>query len=112
VAQFVSGAQFFENTGVSAYDGAIVHIEAAQLLIASATIATVEARHAAYLNLLNRGVPFPKAFDEPVAPRAICEAVQAERRVHSLGPDALRPLREPRRPVREAAEHRDALLGR
>jgi rubrerythrin len=78
VAKFVSVAQFLENTGVSAYDGAIAHIEAAGLLTASATIATVEARHASYLNLLNRGVPFPDAFDEPVAPRAICEAVKAE----------------------------------
>ena len=78
VAKFVSVAQFLENTGVSAYDGAIAHIEAAKLLTAGATIATVEARHASYLNLLNRDVPFPDAFDEPVAPRAICEAVQAE----------------------------------
>jgi rubrerythrin len=78
VAKFVSVAQFLENTGVSAYDGAIAHIEAAPLLTAGATIATVEARHASYLNLLNRDVPFPKAFDEPAAPRAICEAVQAE----------------------------------
>ena len=78
VAKFVSVAQFLENTGVTAYDGAIAHIEAAQLLTAGATIATVEARHAAYLNLLNRDVPFPKAFDKPVAPREICEAVQAE----------------------------------
>ena len=78
VAKFVSVAQFLENTGVTAYDGAIAHIEAAKLLTAGATIATVEARHASYLNLLNRDVPFPKAFDEPVAPRAICEAVQAE----------------------------------
>jgi rubrerythrin len=78
VAKFVSVAQFLENTGVTAYDGAIAHIEAAPLLTAGATIATVEARHASYLNLLNRDVPFPDAFDEPVAPRAICEAVQAE----------------------------------
>ena len=78
VAKFVSVARFLENTGVSAYDGAIAHIEAAKLLTASATIATVEARHASYLNLLNGGVPFPKAFDEPAAPRAICEAVMAE----------------------------------
>ena len=78
VAKFVSVAQFLENTGVSAYDGAIAHIEAAKLLTASATIATVEARHASYLNLLNRDVPFPGAFDKPVAPRAICEAVMAE----------------------------------
>jgi hypothetical protein len=78
VGKFVSVAQFLENTGVSAYDGAIAHIEAAQLLTAGATIATVEARHVSYLNLLNGAVPFPEAFDEPVAPRAICEAVQAE----------------------------------
>jgi Ferritin-like domain len=69
---------FLENTGVSAYDGAIAHISAAKLLTVGATIATVEARHASYLNLLNRDVPFPSAFDEPVAPRKICKAVQAE----------------------------------
>ena len=78
VRKFVSVAQFLENTGVTAYDGAIAHIEAAKLLTAGATIATVEARHASYLNLLNKDVPFPSAFDKPVAPRAICEAVQAE----------------------------------
>lgn len=78
VANFVQVAQFLENTGVSAYDGAIAHIETAELLTAGATIATVEARHASYLNFINNDVPFPDAFDEPVAPRTICEAVQAE----------------------------------
>jgi rubrerythrin len=75
VAKFVSVAQLLENTGVTAYDGAIAHIEAAALLTAGATIATVEARHAAYLNLLNGDVPFPSAFDEAVAPRKICRTV-------------------------------------
>ena len=70
--------QFLENTGVSAYDGAIAHIQRAALLTAGATIATVGARHASYLNLLNGDVPFPRAFDEAVPPRAICEAAQAE----------------------------------
>ncbi len=78
VAKFIAVAQELENTGVSAYDGAIAHIESAGLLTAGATIATVEARHAAYLNLLNRDVPFPDAFDNPVAPRTICEAVEAK----------------------------------
>ena len=78
VGRFVSVAQFLENTGVSAFNGAISHIEAAGLLTAGATVATVEARHASYLNLLNKDEPFPKAFDGPTAPRAICEAVQAE----------------------------------
>lgn len=78
VKKFVGVAQFLENTGVSAYDGAIAHIEAAQLLTASSTIATVEARHASYLNLLNRDVPFPDAFDTPQAPRKIANAVLAK----------------------------------
>ena len=78
VKKFVSVAQFLENTGVSAYDGAIAYIDAAKLVTAGATIATVEARHASYLNLLNGDDPFPKPFDVPAAPRAICEAVQAE----------------------------------
>jgi rubrerythrin len=77
VASAVKTAMVLENTGVRAYDGAIAHIKRASLLTAGATIATVEARHAAYLNLLNRVVPFPKAFDKAVAPRAICKAVQA-----------------------------------
>ncbi len=75
VEKFVSVAQLLENTGVSAYDGAIAHIEAAPLLRAGATIATVEARHASYLNLLNGDVPFPSAFDTPKAPREICRTV-------------------------------------
>ncbi|WP_435072904.1 ferritin-like domain-containing protein [Halorubrum sp. HHNYT27] len=57
-------AAVLENTGVSAYDGAIGLIESADLLTAGATIATVEARHASYLNLLNGDSPFPAAFDE------------------------------------------------
>jgi rubrerythrin len=76
--KFIAVAQELENTGVSAYDGAIAHIESAGLLTAGATIATVEARHAAFLNLLNGDVPFPEAFDNPVAPRTICEAVEAK----------------------------------
>ncbi|MDP8902068.1 MAG: ferritin-like domain-containing protein [Actinomycetota bacterium] len=76
IGKFISVARLLENTGVKAYDGAIAHIEAAKLLTAGATIATVEARHAAYLNLINGLQPFPSAFDEPVAPRAICEKVQ------------------------------------
>ncbi len=75
VASAVSTARVLENTGVSAYDGAIAYIRRPALQTAGATIATVEARHAAYLNLINREVPFPGAFDEPKAPRAVCELV-------------------------------------
>ena len=65
-----------DNTGLKAYDGAIAHIFAAAYLTAGATIAAVEARHASYLNLLNRTLQFPAAFDMPVWPRRICETVR------------------------------------
>ncbi|WP_266080693.1 ferritin-like domain-containing protein [Haladaptatus caseinilyticus] len=65
VQQYFVLAQTFENLGVSAYDGAIALIENPDLQTAGATIATVEARHASYLNILNADVPFPTAFDEP-----------------------------------------------
>jgi len=62
---FLGVAAVLENTGVSAYDGAIELVERADLLTAGATIATVEARHASYLNLLTGVDPFPAAFDDP-----------------------------------------------
>lgn len=60
---FLATAQLLENTGVMAYDGAIALIQDPALQTAGATIATVEARHASYLNLVNGAVPFPDAFD-------------------------------------------------
>ncbi|MGI8988953.1 MAG: ferritin-like domain-containing protein [Bryobacteraceae bacterium] len=65
VDDFVMLAQLLENTGVMAYDGAVALLTNPMLLTAGATIATVEARHAAYLNQLNFGIPFPQAFDTP-----------------------------------------------
>lgn len=75
IDQFISVAQTLENTGVMAYDGAIAYVEQAELLTAGATIATVEARHASYLNLINGDSPFPDAFDTPKAPQEICKLV-------------------------------------
>jgi rubrerythrin len=75
VAEFVATAQVLEDTGVMAYDGAIAYIHRPGLQTASATIATVEARHASYLRLLNGEVPFPEPFDDPKAPRQVCEMV-------------------------------------
>lgn len=60
---FLATAQLLENTGVMAYDGAIALIQDPGLQTAGATIATVEARHASYLNFVNGAVPFPAAFD-------------------------------------------------
>jgi rubrerythrin len=75
VADFVATAQVLEDTGVMAYDGAIAYIHRPGLQTASATIATVEARHASYLRLLNGEVPFPAPFDKPKAPQQVCEMV-------------------------------------
>ena len=61
--QFLQVAQLLENTGVMAYDGAIASIKSGDLQTAGATIATVEARHASYLNSVNGDDPFPSAFD-------------------------------------------------
>ncbi len=60
---FIKLAVTLEETGVSAYDGAISLITSADLRTTAATIATVEARHAAYLNLLAGNIPFPAPFD-------------------------------------------------
>jgi Ferritin-like domain/PKD domain len=60
---FLRIAQTLENTGVMAYDGAIAGLQSASLQTVAATIATVEARHAAYLNILNLSLPFPTPFD-------------------------------------------------
>lgn len=65
VNDFLMTAMALENTGVMAYDGAISMITNLDVKQAAATIATVEARHAAYLNVLNGAIPFPSAFDTP-----------------------------------------------
>ncbi len=75
VETFVATAQVLENTGVMAYDGAIRYVDEGDYLQAGAQIATVEARHAAYLNLLNRTSPFPDAFDMGKLPSQIITAV-------------------------------------
>lgn len=62
--QFVATARDIENTGVTAYNGALSLLEDADLQTSAATIATVEARHAAYLNLLTDESPHPEAFDD------------------------------------------------
>jgi len=77
VESFVMTAQVLENTGVMAYDGAIRYVHDGDNLQNGAQIATVEARHAAYLNLINRTSPFPDEFDTGLRPKEIIAAVQA-----------------------------------
>jgi hypothetical protein len=62
--RFLATAQALENTGVMAYDGAIQYLTSADLVTAAAAIAAVEARHAAYLNLVNGQIPFPAGFEQ------------------------------------------------
>lgn len=77
VGTFLATARTLENTGVMAYDGAIRYVDAGDNLQAGAQIATVEARHAAYLNLITRHSPFPSAFDAGKKPSEIVTAVLA-----------------------------------
>jgi len=74
---FIATARVLENTGVMAYDGAIRYLDTADILQTGAQIATVEARHASYLNLINRGSPFPAPFDSGKKPSEIVAAVLA-----------------------------------
>ncbi|CAF1304515.1 unnamed protein product [Adineta steineri] len=71
IRSFISLSRTFENTGVSAYTGAIDKIRDPSIILAAATIATVEARHASYLNSLLGGVPFPDVTDTPIEPTQI-----------------------------------------
>jgi len=67
-ATFLATAAALENTGVSAYDGAGSSIESPDLLTAAGSIVAVEARHAAYLNLVTGTLPFPAAVETPLSP--------------------------------------------
>ncbi len=60
---FLTVAQALENTGVAAYAGAAPFISDDAILAAALGIHSVEARHAAYLNLQNGDSAFPDAVD-------------------------------------------------
>ena len=73
-AGFLQVAQALEDTGVAAYGGAAQYlIESDELLTAALTIHGVEARHAAYLALLNGAVPYPDAFNAPLTPAEVLD---------------------------------------
>ncbi len=71
---FLATAAVLENIGVAAYDGAGAAISDPGLLTATSSIAAVEARHAAYLNVLVEESPFPAAFERPMTPEDVLEA--------------------------------------
>ncbi|MBA3380034.1 MAG: ferritin-like domain-containing protein, partial [Chloroflexia bacterium] len=73
-AGFLQVAQALEDTGVSAYTGAAQFlIEEDELLTAALTIHGVEARHAAYIALINAVSPFPEAYNPALTPAEVLE---------------------------------------
>lgn len=73
-ASFLQVAQALEDTGVAAYQGAAASlIDEDALLTAALTIHGVEARHAAYIALLNATSPFPEAVNPTLTPDEVLE---------------------------------------
>jgi Ferritin-like domain len=75
-AGFLALAQTFEDTGVSAYNGAAPMIKSKEVLTAAGAIVQVEARHAAAIRLQNKAEPAPAAFDPPLSEAKVLKAVE------------------------------------
>ena len=75
-AGFLKLAQTFEDTGVSAYNGAAPSIKSKDLLATAGSIVQVEARHAAAIRLQNSAPPAPVAFDPSLSQSQVLKAVQ------------------------------------
>ena len=73
---FLKLAQTFEDTGVSAYNGAAPMIKSKEVLTAAGSIVQVEARHAAAIRLQNGAEPSPQAFDPPLDEAQVLKAVE------------------------------------
>jgi Ferritin-like domain len=65
---FLATAVQFEETGITAYQGQVTKIKSPAVLMAAAAIAGVESRHAAILQHLTHGSPFPAASVEANKP--------------------------------------------
>ncbi|PRP72770.1 hypothetical protein PROFUN_07670 [Planoprotostelium fungivorum] len=77
VRSFLSFAARVEQIGVSAYVGAVPYISDPAILEYAATIATVEARHSAYLYALDGQSPFPNGTEPSLTPTAVYNSVRA-----------------------------------
>ncbi len=73
---FLKLAQTFEDTGVSAYNGAAPMIESTEVLAAAGSIVQVEARHAAAIRLLNGQPITDGGFDKSLEMQAVLDAVK------------------------------------
>jgi rubrerythrin len=75
-ASFLKLAQTFEDTGVSAYNGAAPAIKSKDVLASAGAIVQVEARHAAAIRLQNGAEPSPEAFDPSLDEAQVLKAVE------------------------------------
>lgn len=75
-AGFLKLAQVFEDTGVSAYNGAGPEIKSKEVLGAAGSIVQVEARHAAAIRLQAGAEPSPNAFDPALNEAQVLKAVE------------------------------------
>jgi serine-rich repeat adhesion-like glycoprotein len=73
---FLRLAQTFEDTGVSAYNGAAPQVKSKEVLEAAGSIVQVEARHAAAIRLQNGAEPSPEAFDPALPEAKVLKAVE------------------------------------
>lgn len=75
-AGFLELAQTFEDTGVSAYNGAGPQIKSKEVLGSAGAIVQVEARHAAAIRLQRGEEPSPEAFDPALTEAKVLKAVE------------------------------------
>jgi hypothetical protein len=73
---FLKLAQTFEDSGVSAYNGAAPAIESTDVLAAAGSIVQIEARHAAAIRLLNGQPICDGGFDKALDMQAVLAAVK------------------------------------
>lgn len=73
---FLELAQVFEDTGVSAYNGAAPAIQSVEILAAAGSIVQIEARHAAAIRLTRGESPTDGAFDKSLEAPAVLKAVK------------------------------------
>ena len=73
---FLALAQTFEDTGVSAYNGAAPAIQSPEVLAAAGSIVQVEARHAAAIRSLNGEPITDGGFDKSLDMQAVLKAVK------------------------------------
>jgi rubrerythrin len=73
---FLKLAQTFEDTGVSAYNGAAPQIQSKEVLAAAGSIVQVEARHAAAIRMLNGNPITDGGFDKPLKMDQVLKAVK------------------------------------